>query len=147
MRAPISYLAAWPDRETEARLQSHGIVRRCHLTTFFDGFNQKERLTPYPWCGPQTAVIDQVVEWGSGANILLIALMKDCSWSQAIFEHFQAQGARQDQPHRAHVTLAKRVQAGTAAQFQSLVGMLMRFDRHGDQSLSPGKYLSMPLAA
>lgn len=142
-----SYLAAWPDRETEERLQAAGIQRRVHLTTFFDGFNQLPSLTPYPWPGPQTAVIDKIVEWGSGASILVVAEMKDCPWSQAIYEHFRAQGGRQELPHRPHVTLEKRAQAGAATRLQHLVGIILRFDRHGDQSLSPGKFLSTPLPA
>lgn len=147
MTTSRSYLAAWPDRETEDRLKAAGLTRRVHLTTFFDGRNQLHQLTPYPWQGPQTAIVDEVVEWGSGSHSLLIAVMRDCSWSKAISDHFAAQGSVQDKPHRAHVTLDKRVPAGTAAKFQNLVGMLMRFDRHGDQSLSPGKFMATPLPA
>lgn len=126
-----NYVAAWPDAASEAMLAAHGIRKRVHLTTFFDGYGQMSSLKPFPWTDVQEAHIAAVVEWKVGNDIHLIAEMVDCSWSQAVYEHYIAQGARSDMPHRAHVTLEKRVTAGHAAKFQDLVGKVLRFDRHG----------------
>lgn len=126
-----NYVAAWPDRESEAMLYAHGLRKRVHITTFFDGYGQMSSLTPYPWDAPKDARIAAVVEWTVGNDIHLIAEMADCSWSQTVNEHYLAQGVRNDMPHRPHVTLEKRVAAGTAAKFQDLVGKVIRFDRHG----------------
>ena len=126
-----NYVAVWPDRESEAMLHAHGVRKRVHLTTFFDGYGQMSSLTPFPWVGIKAARIAAVVEWKVGRDIHLIAEMADCSWTQEIHDHYIAQGARSDMPHRAHVTLEKRVSEGTAAKFQDLVGKVIRFDRHG----------------
>lgn len=126
-----NYVAAWPDAASEAMLAAHGIRKRVHLTTFFDGYGQMSSLTPFPWTEVQEARVAAVVEWKVGNDIHLIAEMADCTWSQAVHEHYIAQGARSDMPHRAHVTLEKRVAAGHAAKFQDLVGKVLRFDRHG----------------
>lgn len=128
-----NYVAAWPDADSEAMLVAHGVNRRVHLTTFFDGYGQMSSVTPFPWDGPKTARIAAVVEWQVGTDLYLIAEMADCSWSQAINDHYHAQGVREDLPHKAHVTLAKRVAPGTAAQFQTLVGKEICFDRHGGE--------------
>lgn len=126
-----NYVAAWPDAESETLLAAHGVRKRVHLTTFFDGYGQMSSLVPFPWSGTKEARIAAVVEWKVGNDIHLIAEMADCAWSQAVNDHYLAQGARADMPHRAHVTLEKRVAAGHAAKFQDLVGKVLRFDRHG----------------
>jgi hypothetical protein len=126
-----NYVAVWPDASAEALLHAHGVRRRVHLTTFFDGYGQMSSLTPYPWRAPMEARIAAVVEWKVGNDIHVIAEMADCSWTQAIHDHYVTQGARADMPHRPHVTLEKRVAAGTAAKFQDLLGKVICFDRHG----------------
>lgn len=128
-----NYVAAWPDAASEAMLQAHGVRRRVHLTTFFDGYGQMASVKPFPWDGAKQARIAAVVEWTVGDVVHLIAEMADCSWSQAVNEHYRAQGVREDLPHRPHVTLDKRVARGTAAQFQALVGQVITFDRHGGE--------------
>lgn len=126
-----NYVAVWPGRESEAMLHAHGVRKRVHLTTFFDGYGQLSSLTPYPWVGTRAATIAAVVEWKVGHDIHLIAEMVDCSWTQEIHDYYLAQGVRSDMPHRAHITLEKRIAAGTAAKFQDLVGKVIGFDRHG----------------
>lgn len=126
-----NYVAAWPDAESEALLAAHGVRKRVHLTTFFDGYGQMSSLVPFPWSGTKEARIAAVVEWKVGNDTHLIAEMADCAWSQAVNDHYLAQGARADMPHRAHITLEKRVADGYAAKFQDLVGKVLRFDRHG----------------
>lgn len=128
-----NYVAAWPDAETEAMLNRHGIRRRVHLTTFFDGYGQMASVKPFHWEGFKEARIAAVVEWTVGEVVHLIAEMADCSWSQGINDHYRDQSVRQDLPHKPHVTLNKRVAPGTAAQFQHLVGKVIRFDRHGGE--------------
>lgn len=137
-----NYVAAWPDAASEAMLQSHGLRRRVHLTTFFDGYGQMASVTPYPWDAPKEARIAAVVEWQVGDNLYLIAEMADCSWSQAIADHYLAQGVRVNMPHKPHVTLDKRVAAGTAAKFQDLVGKVICFDRHGGQVDDRAPYMA-----
>jgi hypothetical protein len=126
-----NYVAAWPNAETEAMLAAYGIRKRVHMTTFFDGYGQMCSLIPFPWDGVKQARVAAVVEWKVGNDIHLIAEMTDCAWSQAVYEHYVGQGARSDMPHRAHVTLEKRVTAGRAATCQDLVGKVLSFDRHG----------------
>ena len=126
-----NYVAAWPDAATEAMLAAHRIRKRVHMTTFFDGYGQMSSLIPFPWDGVKQARIAAVVEWKVGNDIHLIAEMTDCAWSQTVHEHYIDQGARSDMPHRAHVTLEKRIAAGHAAKFQDLVGKVLGFDRHG----------------
>jgi len=128
-----NYVAAWPDAASEAMLKTHGIRRRVHLTTFFDGYGQMSSVKPFPWAEPTAARIAAVVEWKVGDSIHLIAEMVDCSWSQAINDHYHAQGVREDLPHRPHITLDKRVRPGTAEDFQHLVGKVIHFDRHGGE--------------
>lgn len=128
-----NYVAAWPNAASEVMLAEHGVTRRVHLTTFFDGFGQMSSVTPFPWDGPKTARIAAVVEWDRPGCRFLIAELEDCSWSQAINDHYHAQGVREDLPHCAHVTLDKRVSPGTAEKFQSLVGKVITFDRHGGE--------------
>lgn len=130
-RYKVNYVAAWPDEASEAMLLAYGISRRVHMTTFVDCYGQLSSLTPYPWTGTKEARIEKVVEWPVGTELYLIAEMADCAWSQEINGHYLAQGPRENQPHRAHITLAKRIKAGTAAAFQTLVGQVLRFDRHG----------------
>lgn len=129
----INYVAAWPSVATEALLYSHGIRRRVHLTTFFDGFGQMASVKPYPWTGPQSARIAAVVEWKVGNDTHLIAELDDCSWSHAINAFYRDQGVREDNPHKPHLALDKRVAAGTAEKYQALVGQYLFFDRHGGQ--------------
>lgn len=128
-----NYVAAWPDADSEAMLVAHGINRRVHLTTFFDGYGQMNSVTSFPWDGPKTARIAAVVEWDRPECRYLIAELEDCSWSQAINDHYHAQGVREDLPHKAHITLDKRVAPGTAEKYQSLVGQVITFDRHGGE--------------
>jgi hypothetical protein len=128
-----NYVAAWPDAPSEAMLDTHGIRRRVHLTTFFDGYGQLASVHPYPWSAPKEARIAAVVEWKVGSETHLVAELDECAWTQVINSHYLAQGVREDYPHRAHLTLDKRVTAGTAAKYQALVGQNVRFDRHGGQ--------------
>lgn len=128
-----NYVAAWPDAASEAVLEAHGIRRRVHATTFFDGYGQLASVQPYPWSVPKEARIAAVVEWTVGNDTHLIAELGECEWTQVINSHYLAQGVREDYPHRAHLTLDKRVTAGAAAKHQALVGQVVRFDRHGGQ--------------
>lgn len=128
-----NYVAAWPDAASEAMLKAHGVRRRVHLTTFFDGYGQMSSVEPFPWDGVKEARIAAVVEWTVGDVVHLIAEMADCSWTQAINDHYRKQGVREDLPHKPHVTLDKRVAPGTAARYQPLVGEVIRFGRHGGE--------------
>ncbi|MEX3984164.1 hypothetical protein AB4Y45_34995 [Paraburkholderia sp. EG287A] len=128
-----NYVAAWLDVASEAMLADLGLRRRVHLTTFFDGYGQMLSVKPYPWSEPKEARISAVVEWKVGDDTHLIAELAECEWSHVINSHYLAQGVREDYPHRPHVTLDKRVEVGTAARFQCLVGKVIRFDRHGGE--------------
>lgn len=128
-----NYVAAWPDAASEAMLAAYGLRRRVHLTTFFDGYGQMSSVKPYPWSVPKEARIAAVVEWTVGKDTHLIAELAECEWSHVVNSHYLAQGVREDYPHRAHLTLDKRVEAGTAERFQALVGKVIRFDRHGGE--------------
>lgn len=133
-RAQPSYVAAWPCADSEAMLAAAGVTKRVHLTTFFDGFGQLPGLTPFPWDGPRTARIQDVVVWPVGKARYVIAELTDCGWSQAINDHYHAQGAREDLPHKAHITLSKHATDElVAALREQLVGQVIRFDRHGPE--------------
>lgn len=123
-----NFVAAWPSKASQDLLNLLGVTKQVHLTTFFDRSGQLEQVAPFPWAGPQAAIISRVVEWRPG---LVVAEMTHCPWSFAANAHYLAQGLRADLPHKAHVTLAKRAAPGTAATLQHLVGVVLIFDRHG----------------
>lgn len=129
----INYVAAWLSAASEQLLREQGVERRVHMTTFFDGCGQMASVKPFPWVGPQSARIAAVEEWKVGTDLHVVAVMADCRWSQAINNFFHDQGVSEDLPHRPHLTLEKRVDAGAAAKFQNLVGTVLWFDRHGGQ--------------
>lgn len=127
-----NYVAAWLSEASAQRLRDAGVAKTVHLTTFFDGYQQLENLVPYEWAGTKRACVRAVVEWPVGDTLYLIAEL-ECDWSANINAHYTGQGARQDLPHKAHLTLEKGVQAGRAKAFQGLVGVELLFDRHGDE--------------
>lgn len=123
-----NFVAAWPSKASQDTLNLLGVTKQVHLTTFFDRSGRLEQVVPFPWRGEQVGRIDRVVEWRPG---LVVAEMTGCTWSHEANAHYLAQGLRADMPHKAHVTLAKRVAPGTAATLQHLVGVVLVFDRHG----------------
>jgi len=129
-----NFVAAWPSKASQDTLNLLGVTKQVHLTTFFDRSGRLEQVAPYAWAGPQTATIARVVEWRPG---LVVAEMADCAWSQEANDHYTRQVLHADLPHKAHVTLAKRVAPGTAATLQHLVGVVLTFDRHGFEEVAP----------
>lgn len=129
----LNYVAAWPTAASEQLLRDNGVERRVHLSTFIDKRGQMASVTHFPWVGPQSARIASVEEWKVGEQLYIVAVMDECRWSQAINNFYHEQGVYEDLPHIAHLTLDKRVVAGAAAKFQSLVGTVLWFDRHGGQ--------------
>lgn len=128
-----AYVAAWLREDSAAALRAAGVAKTVHLTTFFDGFGQLPSMEAYPWTGVKAAQVSAVVEWPVGDKIFVVAEL-DCTWSRDINQHYRAQGAREDLPHKAHITLEKNAAAGRAAQLQALVGQTLVFDRHGQES-------------
>lgn len=134
------YTAVWPSAATVQMLRDAGITKeKLHMTTFFDGYDQLKWLKPYPWVGPQSATIVKVTEWRapSGKRLLVAELQCPNDWSRDINRWYRQQGAREDLPHKPHMTLGKRVPEGTAAHFQGLVGKVVSFDRHGFEEPRP----------
>jgi RF-1 domain len=129
----IDYIAAWLNAASEQFLHDNGVIKRVHLTTFFDGYGQLASVEPFPWSGPKSARIASIEEWTIGTVVHVIAVMADCPWTQEINNFFHEQGVREDNAHKPHLTLAKRVAPGAAAQFQHLVGSVLWFDRHGGE--------------
>lgn len=128
-----NFVAAWLREDSAALLRAAGVTKTCHLTTFFDGFGQLSSMSPYPWTGVKTAKVSAVVEWVVGGLRLVVAELA-CGWSAEINAHYLEQGAREDLPHKVHITLEKDAAEGRADQLQSLVGQTLVFDRHGEES-------------
>lgn len=128
------YTAAWLSAESVVILRSHGIAKgNLHMTTFFDGYEQLKWLIPAPWPHDRIGIIECVTEWNapSGKRLLVAELHCPGAWSHKINQWYRAQGAREDLPHKPHITLAKRVPEGAAAGYQALKGVVLFFDRHG----------------
>lgn len=136
----FSYSAAYLDASSVAFLNAAGLDKdRFHLTTCFDNSG---RLKPEDAADVQVSglwgIIAKISEWRTGSGRILVAEMRDCDWSATINAHLRAAGAKEDVPHRPHVTLRKPCQPGDAAKYQPLVGCMLSFGWHQVTTKSRG---------
>lgn len=126
----VVFAAAYLDPESNNLIKEFGFKKEdFHLTTCLDRSCQIEEMPIYSF-EPQTAIIKAIVEWPVGEDIFLVAELSECDWSKKLNTIILAYGAVETLPHNPHITLFKGCEAGVSKQYQGMVGMLLKFNRH-----------------
>lgn len=125
----FSYACAYLSKDSQLLFKSLGVLKELHMTTCFDS-SATIKASDNIEMGCQSAKIKDICHWNTRNGVYLVAELDCCSWSSKINQHFKNIGAKEDIPHKPHLTLMKSENKDLQNNLKDLVEKMIYFDRH-----------------